>query len=66
MRKGASLWDLIFGYPTDGTVGADGVITMGAEYIQYNTQFLAKYAFSLFYQALKFAEENQVPVLLDY
>lgn len=59
-------WEQTEGYPTDGTVGADGVITMGAECIQYNTQSLAKYAFSLFYQALKFAEENQVPILLDY
>ncbi len=59
-------WEQTEGYPTDGTVGADGVITMGAEYIQYSTQSLAKYAFSLFYQALKFAEENQVPILLDY
>ena len=59
-------WEQTEGYPTDGTVGADGVITMGAEHIQYSTQSLAKYAFSLFYQALKFAEENQVPILLDY
>lgn len=58
-------WAYTEGYPADGTAGADGVITMGAEYIRYNTQSLAKYAFSLFYQALKFAEENRVPVLLD-
>lgn len=59
-------WSRTEGYPTDGSVGADGVITMEAEHIRYNTQSLAKYAFSLFYQALEFAEENQVPILLDY
>lgn len=59
-------WEQTEGYPTDGSVGADGAITMETEHIRYDVQSLAKYAFSLFYQALKFAEENQVPILLDY
>ncbi len=34
--------------------------------MEYDTQSLAKFAFSIFYFGLKFAEENQVPILLDY
>lgn len=50
-------WSRTEGYPVEGTVGAQ---------TSYDTQSLAKFAFSIFYQALKFAEENQVPILLDY
>ncbi len=59
-------WGKTEGYPTDGSIDAGGAVTMEAEHSRYDTQSLAKYAFSLLYQALKFAEENQVPVLLDY
>lgn len=31
----------------------------------YNTQSLAKYAFSIFFQAARYAEENQVSVVID-
>ena len=30
------------------------------------TQSLAKFAFSMFWRAMRFAEEQQVPILLDY
>ena len=59
-------WSKTEGYPTDGVVDGDGAVTMGTEHTRYNTESLAKFAFSLLYQALHFAEENQVPVLLDY
>lgn len=59
-------WSRTEGYPADGSVGPGGAITMGTEHLQYDTQSLAKFAFSLFWQAVKFAEENQVPILLDY
>ena len=32
----------------------------------YDTQSLAKFAFSMFWRAMRFAEEQQVPILLDY
>lgn len=32
----------------------------------YDTESLAKYAFSIFYQAVQFAEKNNVPVILDF
>lgn len=59
-------WSRTEGYPADGSIGVGGGITMEKEHLQYDTQSLAKFAFSLFWQALKFAEENQVPILLDY
>ena len=36
------------------------------EHTQYDTQSLAKFAFSVFWRAMRFAEEQQVPILLDY
>ena len=33
---------------------------------QYDPQSLAKFAFSMFWRAMRFAEKHQVPVLLDY
>ena len=54
------------GYPVDGDVNSYGIVEMKVEHTQYDVQSLAKYAFSIFYRALKFAEENQVPILLDY
>lgn len=61
-------WSQTEGYPVDGEVGPDGVFVKSetGENIAYDTESLAKFAFSLFYQALIFAEEQQVPILLDY
>ena len=36
------------------------------EHTRYDTQSLAKFAFSMFWRAMRFAEEQQVPILLDY
>ena len=36
------------------------------EHTQYDTQSLAKFAFSMFWRAMRFAEEQLVPILLDY
>lgn len=36
------------------------------EHTEYDTQSLAKFAFSIFWQALLFAEKQQVPILMDY
>lgn len=56
------------GYPVDGTVGPDGTFSKAdlPEHTQYDTESLAKFAFSIFWQAMRFAEERQVPILLDF
>ena len=61
-------WETTEGYPTDGTIDSNGKITKAdmPAHTQYDTQSLAKFAFSLFWQAMRFAEEQQVPILLDY
>ena len=61
-------WSDTEGYPVDGTVGPDGQYSKAdiPEHTQYDTQSLAKFAFSMFWRAMRFAEEQQVPILLDY
>lgn len=58
-------WSDSEGYPTDGQVENGEIIHLGTE-TEYNTDSLAKFAFSMFYQAVLFSEENNVPILLDY
>jgi len=61
-------WAGTEGYPVDGTVDSDGQYSKAdiPEHTQYDTQSLAKFAFSMFWRAMRFAEEQQVPILLDY
>ena len=61
-------WADTEGYPIDGTIGPDGQYSKAdiPEHTQYDTQSLAKFAFSMFWRAMRFAEEQQVPILLDY
>ena len=61
-------WSETEGYPTDGIIPAYGKISRAdiQEHTQFDTQSLAKFAFSMFWQAMRFAEEQQVPILLDY
>ena len=61
-------WADTEGYPVDGTVDSDGQYSKAdiPEHTQYDTQSLAKFAFSMFWRAMRFAEEQQVPILLDY
>ena len=61
-------WADTEGYPVDGTVGPNGQYSKVdiPEHTQYDTQSLAKFAFSMFWRAMRFAEEQQVPILLDY
>ena len=56
------------GYPVDGAIGPEGQYSKAdiPEHTQYDTQSLAKFAFSIFWRAIRFAEEQQVPILLDY
>ena len=61
-------WSETEGYPTDGVIGKDGKLSKAdiPEHTRYDTGSLARFAFSMFWQAIKFAEEQQVPILLDY
>ncbi len=61
-------WADTEGYPVDGTIDADGQYSKAdiPEHTQYDTQSLAKFAFSMFWRAMRFAEEQRVPILLDY
>ena len=61
-------WADTEGYPVDGTVDSDGQYSKAdiPEHTRYDTQSLAKFAFSMFWRAMRFAEEQQVPILLDY
>ena len=61
-------WADTEGYPVDGTIDADGQYSKAdiPEHTQYDTQSLAKFAFSMFWRAMRFAEEQQVPILLDF
>ena len=61
-------WADTEGYPADGTIDAEGQVSKAdiPEHTRYDTQSLAKFAFSMFWRAMRFAEEQQVPILLDY
>lgn len=61
-------WSETEGYPVDGTVDSNGEYSKAdiEEHTQYDTDSLAKFAFSMFWQAMRFAEENRVPILLDF
>ena len=61
-------WADTEGYPVDGTLAPDGQYSKAdiPEHTRYDTQSLAKFAFSMFWRAMRFAEEHQVPSLLDY
>lgn len=61
-------WSETEGYPTDGIVDSQGNYSKMdiPENTQYDTESLAKFSFSMFWQAMRFGEENQVPVLLDF
>lgn len=61
-------WADTEGYPTDAVYGPEGNLDPQGirEHTEYDTLSLAKFAFSLFWRALNFAEEQKVPILLDY
>ena len=61
-------WRQSEGYPEDVTVSSGGIFSQTAvqEQEMYDTQSLARFSFSVFYQALQFAEENRTPLLRDY
>lgn len=60
-------WTNTEGYPADGTI-QNGKLTGDkiTEHTSYDTESLAKYAFSIFWKAAKFSMEKRVPILLDF
>ena len=61
-------WADTEGYPADGTIDTDGQYSKAdiPEHTEYDTESLAKFAYSMFWRAMRFAEEQQVPILLDF
>ena len=61
-------WAYTEGCPVDGTIDADGQYSKSdiPEHTQYDTQSLTKFAFSMFWWAMRFAEEQYGPILLDF
>ena len=49
-----------------GSPGNQACTIARSEHTEYNTESLAKFAFSMFWRAMRFAEEQQVPILLDF
>lgn len=58
-------WKNTEGYPDDGYV-KDGKYIPGTIHTEYNTESLAKFAYSILYQSATFSQKNRVPVILDY
>ncbi len=59
-------WSSTEGYPQDGQITADGMVNPLKEVTEYDTNSLAKFAFSILYEAALFSMDNRVPILLDY
>lgn len=58
-------WSKTEGYPADAEA-VDGTYTILIEHDEYDVESLAKFAYSIFYQAVSFAQKNNVPLLMDY
>jgi hypothetical protein len=58
-------WSENEGYPTDAKM-VDGAYRKTTSNNEYDVQSLAKFTFSIFYQAALFSEKNRVPILMDY
>ncbi|MBQ8596516.1 MAG: hypothetical protein IJ409_01880 [Lachnospiraceae bacterium] len=63
-----TVWEWIYteGYPSDGYVDVDGNYKMQEVHNTYNTESLAKFAFAVLWQAVRFAEEEKVVIIFDY
>lgn len=58
-------WQKTEGYPVDGEV-SKGFFKKLKKNDMFDVQSLAKFAFSIFYQAALFSKENRVPIIMDY
>lgn len=59
-------WVNTEGYPTEGKIGVHGLLQFLPKRKVYSTESLAKFAFSIMWQAVSFAEKEQVIIVLDY
>lgn len=61
-------WSETEGYPADAERAADGTLSVEniPEQTQYDTESLAKFAFSILWKAAKFSLEQRVPILMDF
>ena len=67
-EKEICAWSRTEGYPAEAEVGQGGVLTKQniPAHTRFDTESLAKFAFSILYQAARFSLAQRVPVLLDY
>lgn len=60
-------WTSTEGYPADCEVNNGQITSAGIKSNSvYNTESLAKFAYSIFYRALKHSEQENVPIILDF
>ena len=60
-------WTGTEGYPVDGQIQNGKLTGQGiTEHTVYNTESLAKFAFSILWKAAGFSLEKRVPILLDF
>lgn len=59
-------WSTTEGYPADTTYSKENGFTEVTEHKTYNTESLAKYAFSILWQAAEFSLEHGVVVVYDF
>ena len=59
-------WVNTEGYPIEGQIGGNGLLQFLPKRKVYSTESLAKFAFSILWEAVKFAEKEQVTIVLDY
>lgn len=59
-------WINTEGYPAEGQISGHGLLPFFPKCKVYSTESLAKFAFSILWQAVMFAEKEQVTIVLDY
>lgn len=59
-------WSKTEGYPAEAAIGSGGLLQMLLPRKLYNTESLAKFAFSILWQAAEFAQKEQAAIIFDY
>lgn len=59
-------WANTEGYPAEGQMVGNGLLRLLPKRKVYSTESLAKFAFSILWQAVLFAEKEEVTIVLDY
>ncbi len=59
-------WSTTEGYPADATYSKETGLTEVDEHCIYNTESLAKFAFSILWQAAEFSLEHGVVIVYDF